>query len=353
MIRHTILTSEQRAKIAALIGDAQPATSELLVSFGESVRDRRDHEHPQWEDFYCLNLSSYMGERMAPVLRRLIDAEAQAERYRTAWGLARTRAISTGGAADRYAARAREGQEALQHMLFAIIAAQLARKAATAEAAQLRAQVNELEAVERQRVRREQWAALIVGSEQAELEAEVGDVFVPRTERSYWEAIANALNAAVTVGMPICIDLDGTLTDHNAWSVVWDGSGERWTVAGYEDQTDTALTCEEKDIPAGAQPTGTASTARAQILAALQAAGHTAASAADVLAQADREPRDPEPDPDFRECLGGGHALVVEYGDCELLGSCQCGKPLGQTTPDASLDTFAGPWERHTNTEVA
>jgi hypothetical protein len=91
-------------------------------------------------------------------------------------------------------------------------------------------------------------------------------------------------------------------------------------------------------------PAGTASTARAQILAALQAVGHTAASAAEL--------RVPDPDPDFRECLGGGHALVVEYGDCELIGSCQCGKPLGATTPDASLDTFAGPWERHTNTEV-
>jgi hypothetical protein len=139
------LTSDQRAKIAELIGDAQPATSALLVSFGESVRDRRDHEHPQWEDFYCLNLSSYMGERMAPVLRRLLDAESRAERYRIAWGMARTRAISTGGAADRYAARAREGQEALQHMLFAVIASQLGRKAALDEAAELRAKVTELE----------------------------------------------------------------------------------------------------------------------------------------------------------------------------------------------------------------
>ncbi|MEV4863226.1 hypothetical protein [Streptomyces ossamyceticus] len=99
-------------------------------------------------------------------------------------------------------------------------------------------------------------------------------------------------------------------------------------------------------------PAGAASTARAQILAALQAVGHTADSAAALLAQADREPHDPDPDPDFQECLGGGHALVVEYGDCELLGSCQCGKPFGATTPDASLDTFARPWEHHTNTEV-
>ncbi|MDX3507420.1 hypothetical protein PV755_00535 [Streptomyces caniscabiei] len=148
MSTRNLLTADQRAKIAELIGDARPATSALLVSFGESVRDRRDHEHPQWEDIYCLNLSSYMGERMAPVLRRLIDAESRAERYRIAWGMARTRAISTGGAADRYADRAREGQEALQHMLFAVIAAQLARKAATDETAELRARVAEVEAAE-------------------------------------------------------------------------------------------------------------------------------------------------------------------------------------------------------------
>ncbi|MEU5595722.1 hypothetical protein [Streptomyces sp. NPDC020298] len=60
-------------------------------------------------------------------------------------------------------------------------------------------------------------------------------VFVPRTERSYWVAIADALNAAHAVGMPVGIDLDGTLTDHNAWSVVWDRVTEQWTVAGYDD----------------------------------------------------------------------------------------------------------------------
>lgn len=57
-----------------------------------------------------------------------------------------------------------------------------------------------------------------------------------RTERSYWCAIAEALNAAVAAGMPVGIDLDGTLTDHNAWSVVWDRSAERWAVAGYDEE---------------------------------------------------------------------------------------------------------------------
>lgn len=72
------LLPEDVAAIAELIGDAKPATPALLVSFGKSVRDRREHDHStQAEDWYCLNLSAYMGERMGPVLRRLLDAEAR------------------------------------------------------------------------------------------------------------------------------------------------------------------------------------------------------------------------------------------------------------------------------------
>ncbi|WP_338683829.1 hypothetical protein QD712_25515 [Streptomyces acidiscabies] len=65
-----------------------------------------------------------------------------------------------------------------------------------------------------------------------------GGVFVPRTERQRWVAIADALNAAHEAGMPVGIDLDGTLTDHEAWSVVWDRAAGRWTVAGYDDEPD-------------------------------------------------------------------------------------------------------------------
>jgi hypothetical protein len=60
-------------------------------------------------------------------------------RYRTAWQRARTRARSTGGAADRYAARAVELQTALQDTLDALLAGQMERDA-------LRARVAELEA---------------------------------------------------------------------------------------------------------------------------------------------------------------------------------------------------------------
>ncbi|MBE4790971.1 hypothetical protein [Streptomyces caniscabiei] len=135
------------------------------------------------------------------------------------------------------------------------------------------------------------------------------------------------------------------------------GTDPDWTatIPQLAEAIESALrTSEEKDTPVGGTqpPTGAEFTARAQILNALQAAGRTPGQAATLLAQADREPRHPDPDPDFRETLGGGHALVVEYGDCELVASCQCGKPLGETTPDASVDTFLPGWERHTNTEV-
>jgi hypothetical protein len=56
----------------------------------------------------------------------------------------------------------------------------------------------------------------------------------PKTERSLWQAIADALNAAESAGMAVGIDLDGTLTDHNAWSVIWDRDAKRWALAGYD-----------------------------------------------------------------------------------------------------------------------
>ncbi|MFF0597879.1 hypothetical protein [Streptomyces antibioticus] len=76
------LTPGQRALLTDQLGDAKPATSGLLMSFGQSIRDRRDHEHPTWEDLFCHNLSSWMGERAAPVLRRLLDAETEIDRLR-------------------------------------------------------------------------------------------------------------------------------------------------------------------------------------------------------------------------------------------------------------------------------
>ncbi|MEV7840246.1 hypothetical protein AB0O77_23910 [Streptomyces albidoflavus] len=50
-----------------------------------------------------------------------------------------------------------------------------------------------------------------------------------RTERSRWQAVADALNEIDIAG----IDLDGTIAGHNAWSVVRDRDAG-WMVSGYD-----------------------------------------------------------------------------------------------------------------------
>jgi len=52
-------------------------------------------------------------------------------------------------------------------------------------------------------------------------------------------------------------------------------------------------------------------------------------------------------DEDYPATWAGGHALVIEFGDEEITGHCQCGDPFGTGTPATSLDTFAQPWEKH------
>lgn len=76
------LTSQQRAKLAGLAGPGVPAPASLLLRLAEAVRDRREHVHEPREDIYCANLTAWLGERMAPVLRRLVEAEAEVARLR-------------------------------------------------------------------------------------------------------------------------------------------------------------------------------------------------------------------------------------------------------------------------------
>ncbi|MFM9675821.1 hypothetical protein [Streptomyces brasiliscabiei] len=73
------LTPEQRAALSHLIGEqTKPAETGLVLLLGESIRDVREHDHTtQREDLFCLNLASFMGERMGPALRRLLDLEAE------------------------------------------------------------------------------------------------------------------------------------------------------------------------------------------------------------------------------------------------------------------------------------
>ncbi|MFD9445005.1 hypothetical protein [Streptomyces sp. NPDC060001] len=97
-------------------------------------------------------------------------------------------------------------------------------------------------------------------------------------------------------------------------------------------------------------------TARTDILGALQRAGYKDREALSLIEAADKEPRTPTGlgDPEFPTTLEGGHALIVEYGDCEFYGYCQCGKALGTVRPDKFRDdVFGGKWERHVMTEVS
>ncbi|MER7690527.1 hypothetical protein [Streptomyces sp. NPDC097610] len=75
------LNADQRGRIADLIGAAKPARDGLVEVLAVSVRDCAQHDHAsQREDWYCQNLRSFCGERMGPVLRRLLEAEAEVER---------------------------------------------------------------------------------------------------------------------------------------------------------------------------------------------------------------------------------------------------------------------------------
>ncbi|WP_055696539.1 hypothetical protein [Streptomyces silaceus] len=89
--------------------------------------------------------------------------------------------------------------------------------------------------------------------------------------------------------------------------------------------------------------------ARAEILAALMRGGYSEDAAVSLMSRADKEPQTSTGtgDPEFPTTLAGGHALVVEYGDCEFHGCCQCGMRLGTVTPDKFSSPFGLPWERH------
>lgn len=63
-----------------LPADTRPATTELLADLARGAADYAGHEHPtphdgEGEDLYCLNLTSYLGERVAPVLALVADLQ--------------------------------------------------------------------------------------------------------------------------------------------------------------------------------------------------------------------------------------------------------------------------------------
>lgn len=63
---------------------------------------------------------------------------------------------------------------------------------------------------------------------------------------------------------------------------------------------------------------------------------------------------------EFPATWEGGHTLLIEYGDCELYGRCQCSlkkitktNVFGTIRPDQSLDILAQKWERHVMREAS
>jgi len=79
------------------------------------------------------------GEDVPALLAEVRRLRSERRRYRIAWRMARTRALSTGGAADRYAARAREGQTALADIVGALLGVQMERDEAQSRVAALEA----------------------------------------------------------------------------------------------------------------------------------------------------------------------------------------------------------------------
>lgn len=73
----------------------QPATDALMEQIIKAADDVRAHDHPepgQGEDWFCMNRTAWMGERMKFVLARLRDSEAEAAQLKAEW-VQRTAAI--------------------------------------------------------------------------------------------------------------------------------------------------------------------------------------------------------------------------------------------------------------------
>ncbi|MEV7011740.1 hypothetical protein [Streptosporangium sp. NPDC051022] len=65
---------------------SRASSDDMIEELATAFLDRLAHEHPkpgEGEDWYCLNLTSFMGERMGGVLVRLREAETEVNRLRT------------------------------------------------------------------------------------------------------------------------------------------------------------------------------------------------------------------------------------------------------------------------------
>ncbi|MFI6340738.1 hypothetical protein [Streptomyces sp. NPDC050535] len=92
------LSHDQRVRMAALLGDTPAARDGLVHQLTQNVHTCTHHVHPALPR---LSLTVFMGEQMGPVLRRLLDAEAEAERLTAEVDGLRRAASGSVGAAVR------------------------------------------------------------------------------------------------------------------------------------------------------------------------------------------------------------------------------------------------------------
>lgn len=198
------LTADERARLADLIGGVKPADAKLLNAFGESVRDCREHEHPKSEDFHCLNLTAWMGERAGLVLRRLLGVEAENALLRSAAAelgvlreVNRKQATDLAGAELAVAAM-RPGYEAASGLRSRVVELEGLLRDASSYAARLEGRLREIEQ-----------APFSLGEDADTLPAWLYQRFMPDGEgwdalaeddRSYWEHQARAVRRAVQRG---------------------------------------------------------------------------------------------------------------------------------------------------------
>jgi hypothetical protein len=128
------LTPEQRATMAGALADTAPATGEQVRQALSDALSVTGHSHQP-----LIHERSRRVEAHVPaIVRRLLDAEAQAGRYRIAWRAAYQRAKARGRAADRAGARVRALQDWGLKLLGELLTRQMERDALAGVAGRMR-----------------------------------------------------------------------------------------------------------------------------------------------------------------------------------------------------------------------
>ncbi|MFD9692670.1 hypothetical protein ACFWXO_43720 [Kitasatospora sp. NPDC059088] len=77
-----LLTADERTRLQVLLAGVKPAGNAVVADLTRAVADIQGHDHPNWEDLFCGNLTSWAGERAGYLLARLLLREEEVERLR-------------------------------------------------------------------------------------------------------------------------------------------------------------------------------------------------------------------------------------------------------------------------------